>query len=70
MKKIVKKVFDKLGYTISKKTNEDEIKILSLDEIYSLKMKQNPLIFDMSLSYISTISLFQEGNIPIQLLNR
>lgn len=60
MKKIVKKVFDKLGYTISKKTNEDEIKILSLDEIYSLKMKQNPLIFDIGANEGQSIERFKK----------
>ena len=44
MKEIIKKLFEILGYTISRKSDEREVKILSLDEIYSKKIKSSPLL--------------------------
>ncbi len=58
MKKIVKKIFNYLGYNISRKISEDEIKILSLDEIYKLKLKKNPIILDIGANEGQSIERF------------
>ena len=58
MKKIVKKFFNYLGYNISRKISEDEIKILSLDEIYKLKLKKDPIILDIGANEGQSIERF------------
>ena len=60
MKKFIKKLFEILGYTISRKSNEREVKILSLDEIYSQKIKSSPLIFDVGANNGQSIKRFQK----------
>lgn len=60
MKKIIKKLFEIIGFTISRKLDEREIKILSLDEIYSQKIKSSPLIFDVGANNGQSIERFQK----------
>ena len=60
MKEIIKKLFEILGYTISRKSDEREVKILSLDEIYSKKIKSSPLIFDVGANNGQSIKRFQK----------
>ena len=59
MKEIIKKLFEILGYTISRKSDEREVKILSLDEIYSKKIKSSPLIFDVGANNGQSIKGFK-----------
>ena len=58
MKKIIKKLINSLGYDISRKPDEREIKILSFDEIYKLQMKKNPVIFDIGANRGQSIERF------------
>ena len=60
MKRIIKKLFESLGYTISRKSDEREVKILSIDEIYCQKIKSYPLIFDVGANNGQSIIRFQK----------
>ena len=60
MRKIIKKLFKTLGYTISKKNDEREVKLLTLDEIYSQKLKSSPLIFDVGANNGQSIKRFSK----------
>ncbi len=58
MKKIVKKIFKNLGYDVSKSFDENEIKNLTFDEIYKLKIKKNPVILDIGANEGQSIHRF------------
>ena len=58
LKKIIKNFFSLFGYEINKKNTE--IKNLSFDEIYKLKIKSNPIIFDIGANQGQSIERFKK----------
>ena len=58
IKKIIKNFFSLCGYEINKKNLE--IKNLSFDEIYKIKIKSNPVIFDVGANQGQSIERFKK----------
>ena len=58
IKKIIKNFFSLCGYEINKKNLE--IKDLSFDEIYKIKIKSNPVIFDVGANQGQSIERFKK----------
>ena len=63
MKKLIKNIFDKLGFEIRRKPNEKEIKYLSFDNIYQKIIKNDkPIIFDIGANKGQSIDRFLKIN--------
>ena len=63
MKKLIKNIFDFLGFEIKRKYFKDDIKLLTFDEIYKLKIKKkNPVIFDIGANRGQSIERFLKIN--------
>ena len=58
MKKQIKKIINKLGFNITK-INNDQIR-LSFDDIYKLKINNNPIIFDIGANQGQSIERFKK----------
>ena len=58
MKKIIKKIINNLGYKISKKNINQ--KKLSFDDIYKLKINNDPVIFDVGANQGQSIERFKK----------
>ena len=59
MKKLIKNIFDKLGFEIRRKPSEKEIKYLSFDNIYQKIIKNDkPIIFDVGANKGQSIDRF------------
>ena len=63
MKKIIKKLFNLLGFEITRLYFPDDIKLLTFDEIYQLKVKnKKPIIFDVGANKGQSIDRFLKIN--------
>lgn len=63
MKKFIKNIFNFFGFEIKKKYYKDDIKLLSFDEIYKLKIKkEKPVIFDIGANRGQSIERFLKIN--------
>ena len=63
MKKLIKNIFDFLGFEIKRKYYNDDIKLLTFDEIYKLKIKkEKPVIFDIGANRGQSIERFLKIN--------
>ena len=63
MKKIIKKFFNLLGFEITRLYFPDDIKLLTFDEIYQLKVKnKKPIIFDVGANKGQSIDRFLKIN--------
>ena len=63
MKKLIKSIFDFLGFEIKRKYFKDDIKLLTFDEIYKLKIKKkDPVIFDIGANRGQSIERFLKIN--------
>lgn len=63
MKKIIKKIFKKFGFEIKKKSDENEIKELTFDQIYKYLLKEkNLIIFDIGANEGQSIERFLKIN--------
>ena len=63
MKKIIKSIFNLFGLEITRNYFPDDIKLLTFDEIYQLKIKnKNPIIFDVGANRGQSIERFLKIN--------
>tara|TARA_Y100001958_G_scaffold22236_1_gene13579 strand:- start:600 stop:1370 length:771 start_codon:yes stop_codon:yes gene_type:complete len=63
MKKLLKNIFEKFGFEIRRKPNEEEIKYLTFDEIYKKKiLNMTPIIFDIGANKGQSIDRFLKIN--------